>query len=141
MYKPKHLESVFVEICNKNQNYIIIVCIYRHPSMDLQEFNEDFFDPLIENLQSVDKKVFLIGDFNIDLLKVDTDTPTTNFFDTVTSNLFVPHNTSHKNYNQCFNYILNNCNYLFRYVQYGLTNYDCFDGRCYQPDGRRSSVI
>ena len=58
--------------------------------MDLQEFNEDYFDPLIENLLSVDKKVFLMGDFNIDLLKVDIDTPTTNFFDTITLNLFVP---------------------------------------------------
>ena len=38
MCKPKHLESVFVEICNKNKKYIIIGCMYRHPSMDLQEF-------------------------------------------------------------------------------------------------------
>ena len=65
--------------------------------MDLQEFNEDYFDPPIENLLSVDKTVFLMGDFNIDLLKVDIDTPTTNFFDTIISNLFVPH--THKNYN------------------------------------------
>ena len=98
MYKPKHLESVFVEICNKNKKNIIIGCIYRHPSMDLQEFNEDFFDPLMENLLSVDKKVFLIGDFNIDLLKVDIDTPTTNVFDTITSNLFVPHNYNKNTY-------------------------------------------
>ena len=61
MYKPKHLESVFVEICNKNKEYIIIDCIYRRPSMDLQEFNEDFFDPLIENLQSVDKKEYILN--------------------------------------------------------------------------------
>ena len=59
--------------------------------MDLHYFNEDYFDVLMEKLASEDKKVFLMGDFNIDLLKVDIDTPTTNFFDTITSNLLVPH--------------------------------------------------
>ena len=78
MYKPKHLESVFTEICNKNEKNIIIGCIYKHPSMDLHEFNEDYLDPLMEKILSEDKEVFLMGDFNIDLLKVDIDTPTTN---------------------------------------------------------------
>ena len=34
MYKPKQLESVFIEIVNKNKKNILIGCIYRHPSMD-----------------------------------------------------------------------------------------------------------
>ena len=75
MCKPKHLESVFIEICNKNKKNTII----------------DYFDVLMEKLASEDKKVFLMGDFNIDLLKVDIDTPTTNFFDTINSKLLVPH--------------------------------------------------
>ena len=33
MYNPNMLESIFVEICNKNKNKIIIGCIYRQPSM------------------------------------------------------------------------------------------------------------
>ena len=45
----------------------------------------------MEKVATEDKRLFLIGDFNIDLLKVDMDTPTTNFFDTITSNLLVPH--------------------------------------------------
>ena len=36
---------------------------------------------------------YLAGDFNIDLLKSDTDNHTKDFFDTLTSNLFVPHIT------------------------------------------------
>ena len=35
MYKSKLLESVFIEIFIKNQKNIIVGCIYRHPSMDL----------------------------------------------------------------------------------------------------------
>ena len=79
MYKSKELESVFAEICNKNMKNVIIGCIYRHPSMDLSEFNEEFLNPLMEKMSTDNKKLFLVGDFNIDLLKVDFDPPTTNF--------------------------------------------------------------
>ena len=36
------------------------------------------------------KKIFLLGDFNIDLMKSETDMNTPNFFDTITSNLIYP---------------------------------------------------
>ena len=58
--------------------------------MDFYEFNEDYFDYVMEKIFAEDKKLFLMGDFNIDLLKVDIDTLTTNVFDTVTSNILVP---------------------------------------------------
>ena len=80
MYKPKQLESVFIEICNKNKKNIIIGCIYRHPSMDLNEFNEDYFNPLMEKMSIETKSIYLLGDFNIDLMKIDTDPSTTDFF-------------------------------------------------------------
>ena len=91
MYKPKQLESVFIEICNKGKKNIIIGCIYRHPSMELDEFNDDFLEPLLEELSTKDKTVFLMGDFNVDLMKIESDPHTSDFFDSMTSNLFVPH--------------------------------------------------
>ena len=91
MYKSNQLESAFVEICNKIHKNVIVGCIYRHPSMDINEFNDDFLNPLLESIESDNKKLFLVGDFNIDLLKVDIDSSTTKFFDTITSNLLVPH--------------------------------------------------
>ena len=91
MYKSKQLESVYIEICNKNKKNIIVGCIYLHPSKDLNEFNEEFINPLMEKIGFEDKKLLLVGDFNIDLLRVDVDTPTTNFFNVVTANLLVPH--------------------------------------------------
>ena len=36
------------------------------------------------------KKLFLVGDFNIDLLKVNIESPT-NVFDIITANFLVPH--------------------------------------------------
>ena len=93
MYKPKQLESVFIEICNENKKYIIIGNIYRHPSMKLNDFNENFLDPLMEELSTKDKSVYLMGDFNIDLMKIDIDNNTAIFFDSMSSNLFAPHIT------------------------------------------------
>ena len=67
MYKSNMFKSIFVEICNKTKTSVIIGCIYRHPSMDLNEFNDDFLNPLLENIATDNKKLFLVGDFNIDL--------------------------------------------------------------------------
>ena len=83
MYKSNQLESAFVEICNKIHKNVIVGCIYRHPCMDINEFNDDFLNPLLESIES-DKKLFLVGDFNIGLLTVDIDSSTTKFFDTIT---------------------------------------------------------
>ena len=59
--------------------------------MDLNEFNEEFLNPLMEKMATHNKKLFLVGDFNIDLLIVDSHPPTTIFFDIITTNLLVPH--------------------------------------------------
>ena len=91
IYKSFQLESVFVEIINKNGKNIICGCIYRHPSMDLNEFNQDFLNPLMEKTLKENKAIFLLGDFNADLLNYNSEVDITNFFDTLTSNLIVPH--------------------------------------------------
>ena len=58
--------------------------------MEVDDFNDNYLSPLMEKL--TDKThTFLLGDFNIDLMKTDTDEHTSTYFDTMTSNLFVPH--------------------------------------------------
>ena len=57
----------------------------------VEEFNNDFLVPFMEILDKEDKQKYLIGDFNVDLLKIDEDGKSSTFFDTVTSNLFIPH--------------------------------------------------
>ena len=90
MYKSRVLESIFVEIEIPNKKNIIIACIYRHPSMDLKTFNEEYFMPLLNKIKK-NKHIFLMGDFNVNLMKTDDDNLTTEFFDILTSNHFVPH--------------------------------------------------
>ena len=42
---------------------IIVGCIYRHPSMNLEEFNNKNAH-LMEKLSKENKKVYIMGDFN-----------------------------------------------------------------------------
>ncbi len=90
MYKTNALESTFREIINKKGKNIITGCIYRHPSMSMDDFN-DKTAKLFDKLKNEKKQLFLMGDFNIDLIKLDSDQDSATFFDTVTSNLLVPH--------------------------------------------------
>ena len=91
-YKSNEVESVFIEIVTPKKNNIIIGCIYRHPSsMELQEFNDNYLNPLLDKITEENKEIFLVGDFNVDLMKTDIDFNTSQFFNTMTSNLMVPH--------------------------------------------------
>jgi len=91
IYKPLELESIFVEIINPKKSNIIIGCIYRHPIMSIENFNDFYLNPLLEKISKENKTIFLLGDFNIDLLKYDYHPPTNEFLDSLSSNYFLPH--------------------------------------------------
>ena len=60
--------------------------IYKHPSMDMCTFTDHYVNPLLENLsKEQNKKIFLMGDFNIDLLTFDTSQLINDFIDSITS--------------------------------------------------------
>ena len=91
IYQSKELESSFIEIINPKESNDIIGVIYRHPNMDTTQFTDNKFNDLLVKLaQERNKKVYITGDFNFDLLKITTHTATSNFYNKVTSNLLVP---------------------------------------------------
>ena len=93
--KEKELESIFIEILQKTSKNIIIGCIYRHPCMHLKEFNDLFIKSLIKRLTKENKKeVILLGDFNIDLIKSNSNADASEFLDVIYSNNLLPHITS-----------------------------------------------
>ena len=52
----------------------MVGCVYHHPSMEVNEFNSLFLNTLSENLLiEKNKAIFLLGDFNIDLLNYEKD--------------------------------------------------------------------
>ena len=93
MYKSCELESVFLEIVNKGKKNEIFRCIYRHSTMPIDYFNKSFFNEFIERVASENKVSYLSDDFNIDLLKIETDDSISDFYNSLTSHLFVPHIT------------------------------------------------
>ena len=66
-------ESTFFEISKVNKSNIVVGCIYKHPSLPLCEFNSVFLKPLLNKMNLENKTLILMGDFNIDLLKVRED--------------------------------------------------------------------
>ena len=91
IYKPTELESSFIEISNPKRSNTIIGCIYRHPNKDLDEFNDNYLNTLLDKISKENKSVFLLGDFNVDLLKYDKHAPTNEFLDSLSSRMFLPH--------------------------------------------------
>ena len=68
LYKKKEFESTFIEIVNLRKSNIIVGVIYRHPSMDLADFNCNYLNKLLENVSKEQKSIFLLGSFNVNLL-------------------------------------------------------------------------
>ena len=90
IYKAKELESFFIEICNDNANNNIVGVIYRHPCMSETIFNDVHLKCLLDKLSNVNKKLFIAGDFNFDLLNATSHNDTFAFFDTMMSNFLLP---------------------------------------------------
>ena len=66
--------------------------IYKYPTLQINDFKSDFISPLLLKLQKESsKRIFLLGDFNIDLLKYDLSGSINNFIDTLNSNFLLPH--------------------------------------------------
>ena len=61
-------ESLFIEICLPLKKNIVVGIIYRDPNFSIKQFNDPIND-CMEKIQSEIKNVYIMGDFNIDLLK------------------------------------------------------------------------
>ena len=90
IYKKCELESTFVEIIIAKKSSIIAGTIYRHPKMDVTEFN-NILNNLLKKINQEQKTVFLLGDFNIDLMHYNEHKPTNEFLDSLASNSYLPY--------------------------------------------------
>ena len=59
--------------------------------MNINEFNDDCLNELLNKLFKENKNMFLLGDFNINQLNFDTIVPTNEFLDSLSSHYFLPH--------------------------------------------------
>ena len=80
-------EAVWIEIDNKLGKIFLFCCIYRHPGSDIEKFTE-YLKYTLPKL--INKKVFMMGDFNINLLNFNSHAPTNDFVNTFFSYNFLP---------------------------------------------------
>ena len=66
-------ESIWIEINNKNSKNVICGSIYRHPNDNSLSYDNFliYLESCLSKLSNENKEVYLCGDFNSDLLKLD----------------------------------------------------------------------
>ena len=93
--KNNHLESIFIEIdkdnIGKSQNAIVGV-LYRPPGMDVKIFNE-YLDNILSQVKAEKKLLYIMGDYNIDLLQADKHQASEEFLDIIYSHSLLPNIT------------------------------------------------
>ena len=80
---------MFLQIVRPKQSNIIIGTIYRPPDANLAEFNLKI-DGLLSKISKERKRCYIMGDFNIDLLKYEKHFSTNNYLDNIFSHCFLP---------------------------------------------------
>ena len=58
--------------------------------MDLTDFNCNYLNKLLKNISKEQKPIFLLGDFNVNLLNYNEHNQTNEFLDALASNSFIP---------------------------------------------------
>ena len=79
-----------MEGINLKGKNLIIGCIYRHPSMNPNEFIDVFMLDLPQEISKEEKTVMVMDDFNVDLLKYDTNADSIAFLDSMYTNFYLP---------------------------------------------------
>ena len=59
--------------------------------MDLTDFNSNYLNSYLEKISKEEKSVFLLRDFNINLMNYNVHNPTNEFLDSLASNSFLPY--------------------------------------------------
>ena len=93
VFIPHIFESIFVEVINTNSKNTIIGVIYRPntlPYADLDIF-VDALTEIINVISNENKTIYLMGDFNIDLLKFGTHKKNNDFIDSIVTQGLLPH--------------------------------------------------
>ena len=59
--------------------------------MNLNEFNNNYLNILLQKISKEKKNVFLLGDFNVDLLKYDKHAGTNGCIESLSSYMYLPY--------------------------------------------------
>ncbi|MCH2406285.1 MAG: hypothetical protein MK200_08855, partial [Nitrosopumilus sp.] len=88
--KTKEYEAVWIEINNKGKKNTIVGCMYRHPHANNIDDFSTYVNKCLTRLNKESKEVYIAGDFNIDLLKYESNAKYREFYNLMTSNGYLP---------------------------------------------------
>ena len=83
------MESTFAEIITPNKKNIVIGVIYRPPNSKFNSF-ENEINQILSKIDKENKICYLMGDFNIDLLKSESCDFAGKFFEQLITSSFIP---------------------------------------------------
>lgn len=75
-------EALWVKMQNRSQSTMICSVIYLHPNGYIQNFMDNL-NSTVDRIHRKDKFCITLGDFNLDLLKLDSHADTENFLNTL----------------------------------------------------------
>ena len=87
-HATSNFESCFIEIESKNSKNTVLGVVYRAHT-DIDDFVSEI-DPILKVLNSEKKQIYIMGDFNIDLSKVDSHRPTHDYLEFIYSYSLMP---------------------------------------------------
>ena len=88
MCKKNQLEPTFIEIINSKKSNIIVGSVYKRPNMGVLDISS-LINQLLVKISKEQKQIFLLGDFNMNLLNYNEHQPTNEFLDSLASNSIV----------------------------------------------------
>ena len=90
-----NIECLFIEIdkdCIDKPKNAIVGVLYRPPGTDVTVFNE-YLENILEKVKAEKKLLYLLGDYNIDLLNADKHAASQDFLELVYSHSLLPNIT------------------------------------------------
>ena len=74
---------MLIETINTKKPSIVVGCIYKHPNNHLNQ--------MLEKVSKEQTQIFLLGEFNINLLNYNVNQLTNDFLDSLASNSIIPY--------------------------------------------------
>ena len=84
------VETIWIEIKNSKFKNILCFCAYRYPSSNLMNFREHI-ETIICKIANKNKNIFVMGDFNLNLLNYESHPETNDFLNTMSANFLFPY--------------------------------------------------
>ena len=86
-------ETIWIEIKNKSSKNIIVGSIYRHPHDTIEIYNSflNYIEPILSKITKENKEIYLCGDFNSDILKIDSNNCYNHFYKLMASYGLTPY--------------------------------------------------